>query len=114
MATVSLTGQDKYQVQSQPYGLQVQFQIGTFNCDNVYPKGGWPVSASQWGVNAVIGLMQVGTSGTEGATFKYDALNATIKAYTAVTGTANGIELAEIPASATCASMAPQFLMVGW
>lgn len=111
MATVSLTALDKNQIQSQPYGNILQLQVGTYNLDNAYPKGGWAVSASQWGMQTVLGMLEIGTSATEGVVFKFDNLNTTLKAYTVVTGTTGLLQ--EMTVSTTAASMAPQFLVIG-
>ena len=108
--TVSLTTMAKEVIQSQPYGFPLAAQIGYFTADNLQPGAGWAISATQWGMTTVLGMIPIGTSGTGTVVFQYDAAGTSLRAYQVVTGTTGSLGLAT---SASANGIAQWFLTIG-
>ena len=119
--TVTLQQLQKVQLQGSPYGTADFIQVAVLTYDSSYPSGGYPITASAFNLNTVLGMTQIGTSANATPTVAYyDKTNATLRVYGfASSFTSNNISatlstMVEIPVgSATLANVSPTFLVVG-
>lgn len=115
--TVNLNTLQKLQQQGSPYGTTDFLQVCTLNMDNSYPAGGYPITPSQFNLNGILGLIQIGYPG--GATptiFMFDPLNSTLRAFwqAATAGAATITNLREVAAgNAGLQNVSPTFVVFG-
>jgi hypothetical protein len=79
--TVNVQSLQKDQIQGSPFGTTIFTQVAKLVFDTSYPSGGYPVTPSAFNLQGILGMLQLGSSGTATATFLYDANAGTIRAY---------------------------------
>lgn len=122
--TVNLQQLQKVQLQGSPYGTTDFFQVATLNLDSSYPSKGYAITPSQFGLNAILGMMQIAYGGAATPSlFIYDNVNNSLRVFVnTVTNTAAlqvaGATLSqfiEVPVGyAGFANVSPTFLVVGF
>lgn len=63
-------------------GGWLRVRVATLSGDNLYPGGGYPVTASTFELfTQILGYQEIGTSGSVSLTSRYDYTNQTIRLY---------------------------------
>ena len=120
--SVNLNTLQKLQLQGSPYGTTDFWQVATLNLDNSYPSKGYAITPSQFNMNSILGMVQIGYAGTATpSVFYYDSANASLRVFeTTSSFTSNNITatmstLAEVPVgSAVLNNVSPTFLVIGF
>src|SRR5438445_5233589 len=111
--TVALQQLQKIELQGSPYGTTDFIQVAKLTFDTSYPAGGYTITPSQFNLNNILGMTEIGTSGVETLTFKFDAANSAIRVYAAATFTATLSQLFELGVGASLNNVSSTWLAVG-
>jgi len=119
--TVALQALQKVELQGSPYGTTDFIQVAQLTYDSSYPSGGYPITASAFNLNTVLGMTQIGTSANATPTVAYyDKTNGTLRVYCfASSFTSNNISatlstMIEVQVgSAVLSGVSPTFLIIG-